>query len=149
MSDRPIIAIAGLACEMSTFSPSKTLAPAFHPKRGNEIIQKYPFIGPGTPLGDKAHWKGALIGHALPGGIVTLAAFEELTAEIIERLRGIVATSAALDRLWFDIHGAMCVEGLDDVEAELLRRIRRAIRPDVIVSASMDLHRNVSRELAH
>jgi microcystin degradation protein MlrC len=149
MSDRPVIAIAGLACETSTFSPSKTLAPAFHPKRGNEIIQKYAFIHPGTPLGDKAHWKGALIGHALPGGIVTLAAFEELSAEIIERLQDIVATSAALDGLWFDIHGAMCVEGLDDVEAELLRRIRKVIGPDVMVSASMDLHGNVSGELAH
>jgi len=149
MSSRPIIAIAGLACETSTFSPSKTLAPAFHPKRGNEIIQKYPFIRPGTLLGDKADWKGALIGHALPGGIVTLAAFEELAAEIVERLRDIVATSAVLDGLWFDIHGAMCVEALDDVEVELLRRIRRVIGPDVIVSASMDLHGNVSRELAH
>jgi len=80
---------------------------------------------------------------------VTLAAFEELSAEIIERLQDIVATSAALDGLWFDIHGAMCVEGLDDVEAELLRRIRKVIGPDVMVSASMDLHGNVSRELAH
>jgi microcystin degradation protein MlrC len=147
MFSRPVIAIAGLACETSTFSPSKTLAPAFHPKRGTEIIQKYPFIRPGTPLGDKADWKGALIGHALPGGIVTLAAFEELAAEIVERLRDIV--QLPLDGLWFDIHGAMCVEGLDDVEAELLRRIRGVIGPDVIVSASMDLHGNVSRELAH
>jgi microcystin degradation protein MlrC len=146
---RPVIAIAGLACETSTFSPAKTLAPAFHPKRGNEIIQKYAFIHPGTPLGESADWKGALIGHALPGGIVTRAAFEELAAEIVGRLRDIVATSAAVDGLWFDIHGAMCVEGLDDVEAELLRRIRRVIGEDVIVSASMDLHGNVSRELAH
>ncbi|KAE8553319.1 hypothetical protein EYB25_004701 [Talaromyces marneffei] len=43
----------------------------------------------------------------------------------------------------------MCVEGLDDVEAELLRRIRTVIGLDVAVSASMDLHGNVSRELAH
>jgi microcystin degradation protein MlrC len=146
---RPVIAIAGLACETSTFSPAKTLAPAFHPKRGNEIIQKYAFIHPGTRLGESANWRGALIGHALPGGIVTRAAFEELGAEIVERLRAIVAASAAIDGLWFDIHGAMCVEGLDDVEAELLRRIRRVIGKDVIVSASMDLHGNVSRELAH
>ncbi|KAN0117038.1 Microcystin LR degradation protein MlrC [Hyaloscypha variabilis] len=146
---RPLIAIAGLACETSTFSPSKTLAPAFHPKRGSEIIQKYPFLHPGTPLGHSAEWKGALIGHALPGGIVTRDAFEELAGEIVSRLEEIVATSAALDGLWFDIHGAMCVEGLDDVEAELLRRVRGVIGKEVIVSASMDLHGNVSRELCH
>jgi microcystin degradation protein MlrC len=149
MSDRPVIAIAGLACETSTFTPSRTLAPAFHPRRGNEVIDKYAFIRPGTPLGDAAHWRGALIGHALPGGVVTRAAFEELAGEIIARLRDVVASAAALHGLWFDIHGAMCVEGLDDVEAELLRRIRAVIGPHVIVSASMDLHGNVSRELAH
>jgi microcystin degradation protein MlrC len=146
---RPVIAIAGLACETSTFSPSKTLAPAFHPKRGQDIIQKYPFLHPGTPLSSLAEWKGALIGHALPGGIVTRRAFEELAGEIVARLHEIVASSAALDGLWFDIHGAMCVEGLDDVEAELLRRVREVVGKDVIVSASMDLHGNVSRELAH
>lgn len=149
MHSRPVIAIAGLACETSTFTPSRTLAPAFHPRRGIECIQEYDFIKPGTPLGNVADWRGALIGHALPGGIVTRAAFEELAAEILDRLADIRSSVPRLDGLWFDIHGAMCVEGLDDVEAELLRRIRTVIGPDVVVSASMDLHGNVSRELAH
>ena len=148
MSFRPIIAIAGLACETSTFTPSRTLAPAFHPRRGKEILDKYVFIHPGTPLGDAADWRGALIGHALPGGIVTRDAFEKLAGEIIAKLTDIVS-STEIDGLWFDIHGAMCVEGLDDLEAELLRRIRVVIGPEVIVSASMDLHGNVSRELCH
>ncbi|OKL63883.1 hypothetical protein UA08_00453 [Talaromyces atroroseus] len=149
MHSRPVIAIAGLACETSTFTPSKTLAPAFHPQRGHEVIQEYAFLHPGTSLANIADWRGALIGHALPGGIVTRPAFEELAGEILSRLKDIVASTPRLDGLWFDIHGAMCVEGLDDVEAELLRRIRAVIGPDVVVSASMDLHGNVSRELAH
>ncbi|KAI0102577.1 MlrC domain-containing protein [Nemania sp. FL0031] len=148
MAGRPAIAIAGLACETSTFSPSRTEAPAFHPRRGTEIIEKYPFIQPGSPLGHAADWRGALIGHALPGGIVIRDAFETLSAEIMSRLKEITS-SVALDGMWFDIHGAMCVEGLDDAEYELLRRCREVIGPDVLVSASMDLHGNVSRELAH
>lgn len=151
MPTRPVIAVAGLACETSTFTPSRTLAPAFHPKRGNEIFDKHVFIAPGTLLGDAAAWKGALIGHALPGGIVARPAFEELASEIIARLTDIVASTpnGKIDGLWYDIHGAMCVEDLDDMEAELLRRIRGVIGPDVLVSASMDLHGNVSRELVH
>ncbi|KAI1124920.1 MlrC domain-containing protein [Nemania abortiva] len=148
MAGRPIIAIAGLACETSTFSPSRTQAPAFHPRRGVEIIEKYPFIQPGSPLGEAADWRGALIGHALPGGIVTREAFEKLSAEIVLRLKDIMS-SVVVDGMWFDIHGAMCVEGLDDAEYELLQRCRGVIGPDVLVSASMDLHGNVSRELAH
>lgn len=91
MSKRPIIAVAGLACETSTFTPSRTLAPAFHPQRGSEIFEKHVFIRPGTPLGNAADWKGALIGHAMPGGVVTRNAFEELVGEMIERLGKICA----------------------------------------------------------
>ncbi|KAI0549082.1 MlrC domain-containing protein [Xylaria curta] len=148
MASRPVIAVAGLACETSTFSASRTEAPAFHPRRGDEVVEKYPFIQPGSPLGDAVDWRGALIGHALPGGIVTREAFETLSAEILSRLRAITA-SVALDGMWFDIHGAMCVEGLDDAEYELLTRCRGVIGPGVLVSASMDLHGNVSQELAH
>ncbi|KAI1460511.1 Microcystin LR degradation protein MlrC [Annulohypoxylon moriforme] len=148
MARRPTITIAGLACETSTFTPSRTLAPAFHPQRDAEIIKRYPFIQSGTPLGDAAEWRGALIGHALPGGMVTRDAFESLSAEIVSRLTQIRA-STKIDGFWFDIHGAMCVEGLDDAEYELLKRIREVIGADVLVSASMDLHGNVSRELAH
>ena len=148
ISHKPAIAIAGLGCETSTFSPSSTVAPAFHPRRGQEIIDKYAFLHPSTDLGEAAEWKGALIGHALPGGIVTRAAFEELAEEITTSLKEIVA-STILDGLWYDIHGAMCVEGLEDAEYELLRRIRTVIGPEVVVSASMDLHGNVSQQLAH
>ncbi|KAI1275237.1 MlrC domain-containing protein [Xylaria sp. FL0933] len=148
MAPCPVIAVAGLACETSTFSASKTQAAAFHPRRGEEVIEKYPFIQAGSTLGEAADWRGALIGHALPGGIVTCDAFEILSAEILSRLKEITA-SVTLDGMWFDIHGAMCVEGLDDVEYELLRRCREIIGQDVLVSASMDLHGNVSPELAH
>ncbi|KAI0592904.1 hypothetical protein F4775DRAFT_580249 [Biscogniauxia sp. FL1348] len=144
---RPVIAVAGLACETSTFTPSRTQAEAFHPRRGTEIIDKYAFIQPGTALGDAAQWTGVLIGHALPGGIVTRGAFESLAAEIVRGLRELAL--AGLDGLWFDIHGAMCVEGIDDAEYELLRRCREVIGPHVLVSASMDLHGNVSRALVH
>ncbi|KAM0664773.1 hypothetical protein ACQRIT_000392 [Beauveria bassiana] len=148
MARKPVIAVAGLACETSTFSPSRTLAPAFHPQRGDEIVQRYGFLHDDKPVGRDAVWKGALIGHALPGGMVTREAYETLSKEIVQRLEEIVKEQP-IDGLWFDIHGAMCVQDLDDSEADLLRRIRKVIGPDVIVSASMDLHGNVSRHLAH
>jgi microcystin degradation protein MlrC len=142
---RPLIAIAGLGIESSTFSPARTDAPAFHAQRGEEILGRYPFLAPGTPLREAAAWRGALLGKALPGGIVTAEAFAELSDELIERL----AAMPPLDGLWFDIHGAMTVEGIDDAEALLLARIRDVVGADVVVSTSMDLHGNVSRELVH
>lgn len=156
---KPTIAIAGLAIETSTFHPGRTSAEAFHPRRGTAEITAYhaSVIGPGTPLSKAATWKGALIGHALPGGQVDPSAYDQLEADLLARLRAIVDEHAAendgapLDGLWLDIHGAMCVAGpkRGDAEAALLRGVREVVGPACVVSASMDLHGNVSRELAH
>ncbi|MFB6788788.1 M81 family metallopeptidase [Streptomyces olivaceus] len=142
---RPVIAIAGLGIESSTFSPARTEAPAFHPSRGQEVLDRYPFLAPGEELREAADWHGALVGKSLPGGTVTAAAWEELTAELLTRL----AALPAPDGLWFDIHGAMTVEGVDDAEALLLQKVRSVVGDGVIVSTSMDLHGNVSRALVH
>ncbi|MET3637925.1 M81 family metallopeptidase [Curtobacterium oceanosedimentum] len=139
---RPVIAIAGLAIETSTFTPTRTPAPAFHPDRGDEVVARHPFL---ASYEHAAEFHGVLTGHALPGGVVERAAYEELAGEIVARLRD----TGPVDGLWYDIHGAMVVEGLDDAETDLLHRIRAVVGPDVIVSASMDLHGNVTRELAH
>lgn len=40
---RPFIAIAGLGCENLTFTTSRTKAAAFHPRRGDEMIQNMCF----------------------------------------------------------------------------------------------------------
>ncbi|KAF7189066.1 Microcystinase C [Pseudocercospora fuligena] len=139
---KPTIAIAGLGCENSTFTPSRTNAAAFHPKRGDEILEQYKSILPSS-----ATFIGTLSGHSLPGGIVTREAFEELSSEITTRLQKILDEGTKLDGLWFDIHGAMHIDGFDDAEAELLNRIRNVIGQEVVVSASMDLHGNVSHSL--
>lgn len=48
------------------------------------------------------------------------------------------------DGLFFDIHGAMSVVGLDDPEGDLITRVRKVVGPETIISTSMDLHGNVS-----
>jgi microcystin degradation protein MlrC len=85
-----------------------------------------------------------LRGHALPGGIVTRKAYESLVGEILERLEA----NLPFDGLFFDIHGAMSVVGLEDPEGDLIQRIREIIGTETIISTSMDLHGNVSRRLA-
>ncbi|RCI15296.1 hypothetical protein L249_7005 [Ophiocordyceps polyrhachis-furcata BCC 54312] len=141
----PRILIAGLGCESSIYTNARTHAADFHPLRGDQITSHYRFLHKDQPLGQQADWKGVLVGHAMPGGVVTRAAFDSLADEMVALLEAEETPSAGL---WFDIHGAMCVEGLDDAEAVLLRRIRAVVGRRVVVSASLDLHGNVSAELA-
>ena len=140
----PRIAIAGLAIESSTFSPAQTHAEAFHAKRGGEVFGYYPFLSDGSEMRGRANWLPTLRGHALPGGIVTREAYESLVQETLERLE----QNLPYDGLFFDIHGAMSVVGLDDPEGDFITRIREVIGADVLISTSMDLHGNVSWRLA-
>ena len=52
------------------------------------------------------------------------------------------------DGLFFDIHGAMSVVGLDDPEGDFIVRIRKVVGKETLISTSMDLHGNVSWRLA-
>jgi microcystin degradation protein MlrC len=78
---------------------------------------------------------------ALPGGAVLPAVYDAMRDEIADR----AATAGPLDGLFLDIHGAMSVVGRDDAEADLIGAIRGVIGNTPLVSASMDLHGNVSK----
>lgn len=140
----PRIAIAGLGIESSTFSPALTDEPAFHAKYGNEIFSNYKFMSADSGLRKRADWFPALVGKSLPGGAVTRQAYESLTNRLLDSLR----QHLPYDGLYYDIHGAMSVVGMDDPEADLLRRIREVVGYNTIISTSMDLHGNVSESLA-
>lgn len=140
----PRIAIAGLAIESSTFSPAKTHIDAFHARRGDEVFDYYPFLSPDSLNRKRAIWVPTLRGHALPGGIVTREAYDSLMKEMLSMLE----ESGPYDGLFFDIHGAMSVVGLDDPEGDMIIKIREAIGKKTIISTSMDLHGNVSCQLA-
>jgi len=140
----PRIAITGLAIESSTFSPAVTNEEAFHAKTGDEVFSFYPFLSPDSIDRKRAIWIPILEGHALPGGIVTREAYENLVTKILEML----GKNGPYDGLLFDIHGAMSVVGLDDPEGDMIIRIRKAIGKTPIISTTMDLHGNVSMRLA-
>ena len=140
----PKIAIAGIGIESSTFSPARTQEEAFHARVGDSIFNRYPFFSSNTDVRNRAEWVPTFLGKSLPGGVVTKEAYESMVAKTLTMLK----ESGPYDGLWFDIHGAMSVEGLSDAEGDLIKRIRDVVGPEVLISTSMDLHGNVSEELA-
>ncbi len=140
----PRIAIAGLGIESSTFSPALTHEEAFHARVGDTILSSYPFLSPDSGYYKRAEWLPILIGRALPGGIVTREAYESLMQKMLDGLK----KNLPYDGIFFDIHGAMSVVGLDDPEGDMIVRIREVVGYKTIISTSMDLHGNVSWRLA-
>lgn len=141
---QPRIAIAGLGIESSTFSPALTEEPAFHASYGPAVFAGYPFFAPDSALRKRATWIPTITGHSLPGGAVTRAAYESLVNKTLDSLK----KHLPYDGLFFDIHGAMSVVGLEDPEGDFIVRIRKVIGTKPIISTSMDLHGNVSWRLA-
>ena len=113
----------------------------------NMVMMSFPTIRSWLlihPLRRRAVWVPTLVGHALPGGTVTREAYESLVGKTLDSLR----VHGPYDGLYFDIHGAMSVEGLDDPEGDFISRIRKVIGKTALISTSMDLHGNVSWVLA-
>src|ERR1700761_4575839 len=140
----PRIAIAGLGIESSTFSPALTEEAAFHAKYDTAVFSTYPFMAVDSPLRQAAVWIPTIVGHSLPGGAVTKEAYESLVNKTLDSLKKYLP----YDGLYFDIHGAMSVAGLDDPEGDFIKRIRKLVGKGTIISTSMDLHGNVSMDLA-
>lgn len=140
----PHVAIAGLGIESSTFSPAVTQEEAFHAKQGTDVLTAYPFLSTTSPLRQQAKWLPALVGKSLPGGAVSKEAYESLVNKTLDSLK----KNGPYDGLYFDIHGAMSVVGLDDPEGDFITRIRQVIGYKTLISTSMDLHGNVSWRLA-
>ena len=141
---KPRIAIAGLAIESSTFSPAKTIEPDFKARLDEDVFSYYPFLQKDSLYRLKANWIPTLRGHALPGGIVTKEAYNSLVNKTLKKLKN----NLPYDGLFFDIHGAMSVEGIDDPEGDFIKKIREIVGYDTLISTSMDPHGNVSYELA-
>ena len=114
-------------------------------RSGKRFFHPIRFLPPIRLNRKRAHWIPTFRGRSLPGGTVTREAYESMVGKTLEMLK----ENLPYDGLFFDIHGAMSVVGLDDPEGDLIARIREVIGSDVLVSTSMDLHGNVSERLAH
>ena len=148
MSKRFVIAL--IKHETNTFSPIATPLSAFGhgngPSYGEEA--KAAFAGSNTPFAaylDIARREGAeavtpVAAESWPSNMAARATFEALLQPLEEAVR------AGCDACFLDLHGAMVVEGCDDAEGEILRRLRR-IRADLPIAVTFDYHTNLSADI--
>ena len=139
--------------ETNTFSVQKTDMALWRRRdfhRDNEI--PVAFRGTRSALGatfeaaDKFGWTliHPVSANANPSGIVTDDAFDEsggLMLQAAERQKPI-------DGVLLHLHGAMVVDSYEDGEGELLARLRRVLGPDVPIVVTLDLHANVTQQMA-
>src|SRR5579875_741504 len=89
----------------------------------------------------KVELVGTLDTFAGCGAPVAHPAYEAIATELVDRLSEL----SGVDVVYLALHGAMTTTDCDDVEADLLARVRAAIRNTPIVT-SFDLHAAVTQE---
>lgn len=133
------ILLGGIRHETNTFSTLHTCIEDFQVKRGSEILSEEPWLD-----FREVDWAPTLLAYAFPHGLVEESAYLSLKSELI----GCIDASLPADGVLLDLHGAMEVEGIGSGEADLVKSIREIVGEDTPIAVSLDLHGNISHELA-
>lgn len=132
----------GVRHESNTFSTIRTEMENFTVMRGEELFESnQPWVEYLRTQKD-VEFIPTTHAYSWPGGQVTLEAYEQFKGEILEAIRN----AGQLDGIYMDMHGALHVEGMDDAQADLVKEIRAIVGDSLPISASFDLHGNVSDE---
>jgi microcystin degradation protein MlrC len=149
---RPRIAVAGISHESNSFNPAKTTLDDFRDRGGRSSEERLLEWeqGSGTVSGYVEAAKRlnvelypTLVTGAQPKGPVTDEAFNTLMDELIRQLR----SAPKFEGLLLANHGAMIVESHPHGDAEMVRRLRDVLGPDLPIVVNHDYHANVSEEI--
>jgi len=132
------IAIGGIATENCTFSVFNTTLDDFRITRQGDpqFDELYPFLKDYPDI----EFVGTITAKAMPGGSVEPSAYEFIKNDLLTHLR----ENGPFDGVYLDMHGAMNVADRDDAEGDWMVAIREVVGDDCLISASYDLHGNVS-----
>ncbi len=147
------VLIAGFKHETNSFSKLRTGLEAYRSRAlhyGDDIAATY--RGTRTEVAafldacDRHGWlpRLAVVADAVPAGPVTREAFEE----IVGALLSFIERDGRPDAVLLNLHGAMVAEHAPDGEGLLLSRLRQAVGSSVPIGATLDLHANVSDQMA-
>ena len=116
----------------------------------NEIPQAFrgtrSALGAAFEAADKYGWSlvHPVSANPNPSGVVTDDAFETIAG----MLTNAVNMKGPIDGVLLHLHGAMVTDSHEDAEGELLSRLRRQLGPQVPIVVTLDLHANVTQQMA-
>lgn len=144
------VGVAGLWHETNTFAASRTGLADFERwqlQRGADVLEAHRDVRDevGGFCAGLEQWGAEvspwLYAAAIPSGPVERDVYDSLVTDLLDRLEPDV------DGVLLALHGAMAVDGLDDPEMLLVRRIREGLPSGTPIVATLDFHANPSREL--
>lgn len=144
------IAVARFQHETCTFCPGGDVTiedwtRIRPPDEGNAVLTAGSYVS-GFTLAAREYHGVELIGLTSPAGVFggssrawsTEDTFEHFLGQMIEELEA----AMPVDGVYLALHGAMAVRNVPKPEAEIARRFREVVGPDVPIVGTFDLHAN-------
>ena len=137
---------ATLATETNTFSPLPTsldsyretvfLRPGEHPHDAPQMCTSTLFVARRRATRDDFILVEGSCFAASPAGMTNRRDYETMRDEILEQ----VAAALPLDGVLLGLHGAMVAHGYDDVEGDIIERVRGLVGADCVIGVELDPH---------
>lgn len=137
------IAVAGLHTECSTYTSVEQTAQNFDIMVGADLLSHklFKFLDH-----DGVDIAPLFYARATPGGPVAATTYAGFKAQTLTALEAALA-EGPIDGVYLAMHGAVHVTGMEDAEGDFLQAIRQRVGEEVIISASYDLHGNVTQKV--
>src|SRR5436190_19096615 len=137
---------ATLATETNTFSPLPTslasyqesvfLRPGEHPDDAPRMCTAPLFVARRRATAEGFTLVGGSCFAASPAGTTNRADYELMRDEILSQL----AAAMPVDGVLLGLHGAMVAYGYDDVEGDIIERVRAIVGKDRVIGVELDPH---------
>lgn len=134
------IAVGGLHTECSTYNPVLMRDVDFTIWRGAEMLEKTYFD---VLKRHEATYLPTFYARAVPGGPVSSETYSRFKAEFLAALQA----ALPLDGVYLAMHGAVFVDGMEDVEGDWLSATCEVVGPECLIAVSYDLHGNLSQKI--
>ena len=143
------LAIAGIVHETNSYCRDQTQLSDFYIARGEKILRSR---GTSTNVGgalDACARLGlevapVMVAAAQPSGTIAREAYESMKDEILVGL----SHEDGIDGIYLDLHGAGVVDGIPDLEGDFVTALRRLVGESMPITASFDLHGNITQSMA-
>jgi len=147
------IALAEIAQETDSFSPMTADITDFETYglfHGAEILEKMAGVGPLGGLLDVAAEQEMTVelypivrAWAAAGGTITAPTLDFLTEQLVSGLRA----APPLDAIFLSLHGAAAAESDDDVEGHILQAVRQVVGDQIPIVCPLDHHANLTERM--
>jgi microcystin degradation protein MlrC len=137
---------ATLATETNTFSPLPTsldayreavfLRPSEHPDDAPRMCTAPLFVARARAAAEGFTLIEGSCFAASPAGTTNRRDYEFMRDEIL----GELTAAMPVDGVLLGLHGAMVAHGYDDVEGDILERVRAVVGPDCVIGVELDPH---------